>query len=277
MALLIIGVLLALGGGALVFFGRKSADTALQMKATETSQIGALRQLVGQIRAELGGGPSQWAEHVELKGRVVCERPLRAELSGMDAAVVRTTVTRDVEELREDRDSEGNVRTRWVKRSETVQSNTLEAPFAIDDGTGTLEVRPSGADYTLQDVVDRFEPPNAVEQGSSLVFGSMRFGMSGSFGPIHGRRRVIGYRFRESILPLGAPVYALGQASDTAAGFLLGKPADKEQRFVISTKSEEEMVAAAESSAKWMGYGGIGLIAVGALMAIAGLISAITG
>ena len=265
-----LGLILAAVGGALLFFSNKAADRVLQMKATETSTVNAVRGLINEIRGELGGGASEWRDVVELKGVVGCERPIQAEMSGQPAAVVRSSVVREVEELREEEDSEGNIRSRWVSRNETVNNTSLETPFWIDDGTGRMDVRPSGASFTLQKVVDRFEPPAQVERGASISFG--RFSFQAPVMRHHGSLRVKGYRFTEEILPVGAKIYALGEVSDTNDGVALHKPQDKSKAFMLSTKSEEEMVGAAESQAKWMKLGGFAAVGVGVVLTLVGAV-----
>lgn len=270
------GLLVAAIGGALLYFASRAADRVLHMKATDTSQIGTLKQLVDDVRKELGGGPSELREFVELKGVVACDHPLMAEMSGQPAAVVRSSVSRQIEELREERDSEGNTSTRWVSRTETVNNTSLDTPFWLDDGTGRIEVRPGGAKFTLQQVVDRFEPPASVERGTSITFGSFSFATAGMLGP-SSRYRVKGYKFSEEILPIGQRVYALGEVSDTDDGFALHRSQDKDKPFVLSVKSEQEMVDAGMSQAKWMRYGGFGGIGLGVILALVGLVKMVAG
>ncbi len=269
------GLFVVVIGGVLLYLARKAADRVLQMKATETSTVSALRSLIDEVRKELGGGPSEWRDAVELKGHVGCERPIQAEMSGQPAVVVRGSVVREVEELREEEDSDGNVTSRWVSRTETVNNTSLETPFWLDDGTGKIDVRPGGASFTLQKVVDRFEPAAQVQRGASITFGSFSFQ-----APALSHRssyRVKGYRFTEEILPVGAKIYALGEVSDTNDGTALHKPQDKSKAFLLSTKSEEEMVGAAESQAKWMKIGGIAAIGLGVVLIIFGALELVTG
>lgn len=265
-----VGLIIAIAGGAMLFFAGKAADRVLHMKATDTSKISDLRRVMDEVRADLGGGPSELREFVELKGTVVSDRPITAELSGQQAVVVRTSVVREIEELRVHKDSEGNSTERWESRSETVNSSNLDVPFCIDDGSGTIDVRPSGAATTLQTVVDRFEPPNSVQRGSTLTLGNFSVQVGGLARS--NRLRVKGFRFREEVLPVGSKVYALGEVSDTSDGVALHKPSDKDKPFVLSVKSEEEMVTAGMSQAKWLKYGGFGGIGLGALLAVVGLV-----
>ncbi len=265
-----VGLFLAAVGGAMLYFSAKAADQVLHMKATDTSQVAELRSLMDEVRKDLGGGPSELREFVELKGTIGCDRPLQAEMSGQQAVIVRNTVTREIEELHEEQDEEGNLTQRWVSRTETVNSSKLDTPFWIDDGTGRMDVRPTGADFTLQKVVDRFEAPSAVERGSSISFGQLSFNV-GALAASHSRR-IKGYRFREEILSLGARVYALGEVSDTSDGVALHKPLDGKKPFMLSTKSEEEMVSAGASKAKWLKLGGLGSIGLGVVLVIVGAV-----
>ncbi len=270
-----IGLIAAALGGLLLFLSKRASERVYQMKTTETSRVGDLLSLIQDVRSEMGGGASELREYVELKGVVGSDAPMEAEMSGQAAVIVQSKVTRDVEELREHRDSEGNVSTRWEKRTESVHSNRLESPFWLDDGSGRIQVRPGGADVTLQKVVDRFEQPSAVESGGGqLSFGRFNFS-SRLLGPSH-RFRVIGYRFVESILPVGARLYALGEVSDTAEGTAMHKPSS-DKPYMLSTRSEEEMVSSGMSQAKWMKIGGIAVIALGGVAIVVGAIKMITG
>ena len=275
--LAIVGLVVVVIGGVLLYMAKRAAERVHHMKATDTSRVGDLMAMIDEVRGELGGGPSELREYVELKGNVQCDSPLTAELSDRAAVIVETSVTRDVEELREERDSDGNVQTRWHKRSETVNSNRLETPFWIDDGSGKLEVRPGGADATLQEVVNRFEAPSAVDSGGgTLSFAGMRL----SYGHLtrsSQQFRVIGYRFRESILPVGARLYALGEISDTGDGVALRKPTQQDKPFLLSTQSEEELVTAGTKQAKWSKIGGFVAIGLGVVLILVGAVQVVLG
>ena len=266
-----LGIVMAAVGGLLFFLAKRATERVHHMKATDTARIGEVRDRVDAVRKELGGGPSELREYLEFKGTVVCGQPLRAELSGQPAAIVQTTVSRDFEQYVDSRDSQGNVTSRWERRTDTVHSARLDAPFQIDDGSGTLDVRPAGADATLQPVVDRQEQPAAVEMAGGLQIGSLRFGLGVQPFP-SGQMRVIGYRLREDILPIGARVYALGELSDTGDGLALHKPGSGDKPFVLSVKSEEELVRSSQSSAKGLAIAGWVLLGGGVVLAIVGAV-----
>jgi hypothetical protein len=270
-----VGLVLVVVAIVLFVLSRKAGDRALFMQATETKPIGEIRALVAEIAADLGPGGTGYAEFAEFKGTVVCDNPITGEFSGAPAAVVRTRVERQIETLRETRDSQGNVRTEWHRSSETLSSNNQEAEFHIDDGSGRLRVNPKGARLDLVKLVDRFEPPGAVEGMRGGQFAVSMGGYSLSVGGIHGAdRRTIGYRFVEEALPVDRRVYALGEVADTEEGLVLRKPSDddKKRPYVLSTKSEEELVKAAKSSAVWMKLGAAVLGLGGIALAVFGLI-----
>lgn len=277
--MLIAGIVLLVIGIALAFLSRRSSGRATLMKATETSRIGDLVALVGEIRADLPGSDGTgFTQFVELKGQLVCEQPIVGELSGQAAAVVDTRVERMVETRHEVRDSQGNVRTQWRKETETVSQNRREAPMFLDDGSGRVRVHTAGAKMSLDKVIDRFEPPAAVEQGGAgqltVGVGTFRMAIGGLLGS--GGRRTVGYRFEEKLLPLGRPLYALGELADTADGLILRKPEDKSRPFLMSLKSEDEVVRSTEKSAIWLRAGAAALGLGGVALVVADLVGRIS-
>ncbi len=271
------GLVLLVVGAILFFVSTRSSNKAFHAKATETSKIGDLASLVGEIAGDMPAGMSTgFKDYVEVKGRVACDTPIMGELSDVPAAIFETRVRRVVERREERRDAQGNVRTEWRKSEETVSDNRREAPFYIEDDTGRIRVKPNKK-IELEKVVDRFEPAEAIEfmsgGSTSLSFGRFRMSLgSGGFGS---HSRTLGYKFTEHILPVGKTVYALGEAADTDdEGLVLRKPTDEQKGkpFMLSLKTEEEIVRSAEKSAMVMkvisavlAVGGVALVVVGLL------------
>lgn len=271
-----VGLILAVIGGVLLFVSTRAAGRAQHMSTIETSRVGDIVSLVNEVKAELPGESTGYHDYVELKGSVACDAPVMGELSGLPAALVETTVKRRYEERREVRDSDGRVTTRWETRTETVSNNKRESPFYLDDGTGRVRVLATGASLDLDEVVDRFEPANAVEVSSggnvAISFGRMSISLGG--GRWGNDRRTLGYQFTERIMPVGRPLYVLGEVADTPDGLLMRKPQDGSKRpYLVSLKSEEELVQKAQSSAKWQKIGGVALIALGVVLALVGIIT----
>jgi hypothetical protein len=126
----------------------------------------------------------------------------------------------------------------------------------------------------LDTIVERFEAPNAVEYmgGSqlSLRVGGFSLAVGGNQHGNH--RRTLGYRFEERILPLDRSVYVLGEVADTADGLVLRKPATTEGPYVVSLKSEAELIQSKEASAKWLKIGAIASVITGIALVVMGLL-----
>ena len=273
------GLVLLVIGAVLYFFSTRAADKAHHIQATDTAKVADVLRLVEEVRAEMPPGMSSgYRDYVELKGRVACDEPLRGELSDTPSAVCETTVQRLVERREERRDAQGNVRTEWRQVTETVSSNRREAPFYLQDDTGRLRIKPTAKATELVKIVDRFEQPNAIEQmsGGNLVLNHGGFRLSVSTGGLlGGSSRTVGYKFIERILPVGAPLYAIGEVADTDdEGGVLRAPAEdaKKRPFLLSTKTEEELVRASKKSSAIMrivaavlAAGGVALVVLGAL------------
>ncbi len=248
-----VGIVLFIVAGVLLYFMKQNQGRVRQMKATETSTVNALEETAATIRDDLGGGASHWKAKAEVKGRVVCETPLEGQFTDVPSAVIHTRIVREWEEYRQERDSDGNSRSRWVRRSDTMHDDVRTTSFHIDDGTGQLRVAPNGADFTLNEVVDRFEPADRFDDGPSISFGPITLNVGGmGWGS---SRRLIGYKVQESILPVGANVYGLGEVQDQGTSLVLTKSANTETAFILSVKSEEELIAQYEKTAKWQQIG----------------------
>ena len=263
--MLILGVILIAAGCVLLVLSNRSRAKANAMAGTETSRVGDLLDLVDSVRSDLGDNqPSGFSDYCELKGEIVCNAAITGEFSGHSLAMVETRVTRVFETRREERDDEGHVRTTWSKSSDTLAQNTQTAEFFIDDGSGRVRVRPPTKGVELLELVDRFEPPSVVEaRAGQLSLGNGAFQLSVPTFRAGNSRRLLGYKFTERGLPLGRRAYALGQIADTDEGLVLRGSDKPEQPFILSLRSEEELVASSERSAKWRRFGGYIAIMVG--------------
>ena len=271
----IAGLVLVALSGLLHYLSKRALGRAALMATTDTKRIADIQELVAQVRRELPGDEaSGYAEFCELKGKLVSDEPVRGELSGEEVGIYHAEVLRVIETRRERRNDDGSVSVSWHKSNETLSSNRREATLHLDDGSGRLCVLTAGAEMELDKVVDRFEPPAAVErtsgQGLSLAVGSFSLNLSGSHRG--SQRRTLGYRFTEKVLPLNKPVYALGEVADTSDGLVLRKPNASSDPFVVSLKSETELIASKQSAAKWLKYGALASIIAGSALVVMGLL-----
>jgi len=267
----IVGVVMMLGGGALLWSSKKSERKSRTMEAAKTTTLEEIQNLVLEIRGQLEGGASGYCEYVELKGISRCEQPLTGEFSKEPAAIVHTQVERQIETRRERRDDDGNLHTSWHKSTDVLQDHEEDAAFSIEDSTGSARVIPSGAELHLIDRVDRFEPPGSVEHAQNgISWGNFSMSLNSYSG---NDRRTLGYQFKESALPVDHYLYVLGEVVDTEDGLVIQKPSDKNEGkpFIVSARTEAELVESAESSAKSQKIAGVLVIAAGIAVMIYGL------
>ena len=262
---IIIGVVLAGLGVLFLFLKGKSEDQLLEVRATKTCNSAELCELHEAVASEIGpGGFSQLAE---VKGAGESDRPLTAELSDQPCLWYSMRVEELYEEAYTETDANGNSVTRTRTGSNSVANNTQSIPFLLRDESGTVLVYPEGAKIEGRKVVDRHEPAN---NGPGISFGNF----SMSLTPNHGRR-ITGYRYHEEILPVGERLYVIGEACDRDDGKLaLRKPREKGKPFIVSIRSEEEIAKGLQTTASVKKWVGLGLIAIGIIVIVAGITGA---
>lgn len=229
---------LAAAAVALFFIGRSQAAKASDIASTETSLATDVAREADDVAKEIGAG--SYAKVAEIKGVVECGAPLASEMAGVPCVWYSSTVTREYEERYTERDSDGKTRTGTRRGSEQVSRSERRVPFMVRDQSGAIEVDPEGAPMDGQKVLSRFEPG---DRGPSISIGSF----SVSLGALAGGRRTIGYRLEERAMPIGARVYVLGEAKDEGGRLRVAKPSAKGGRFIISGKSEEELLKSAKT------------------------------
>jgi hypothetical protein len=238
---IVIGIaLMALGIG--LFIARSvQANKLLQIKGTETSRVKDLADLAGEVAREMGAG--SFNQVTEIKGKAVSDAPLTSELAQAACVYYSMRVTREYEEMVWETDANGNRVQRTRRGQETVAQNVRSTPFRADDGSGLILVRPDGAQMIAEKAFSQFQPGDV--QGTTLTFGRLNFNLGGLN---LGGRRTLGYRYEEEIIPLGRELYILGEVVDAGGELAVQKPSDKKGRFIISCKSEEELVRGTASA-----------------------------
>jgi hypothetical protein len=170
---------------------------------------------------------------VELKGTAEATDPLQAYLSGQRCVQYHYHVdehwSRTVTETYTDKDGKSRTRTRHESGWTTVAQNAEMTDFYLQDDTGAVLVRPSGA---------KIEPAGfydvTCDRGNPLYYAK---GPPQAVANSDHRRR-----FVETGIPLHAPLYLVGQARERADVVAAEIAADKETpMFLISTRTEEKV------------------------------------
>lgn len=259
----IFGLLLLVAAAGL-FYGYITQKRRLSaMQATDMVDVAHLRQVAESMTAGVGAGSLLY--RAEVKGKVVCDAPLDAELTGSQCIYYAMKVEREYEETYYTTDQQGR-RVRQTRRaSEVVASNTRSVPFAVQDATGQMPVEPDGAHFVAEKVLSRFEQ-NPGHQGGVLRMGQWSIAVPTSLG--QDDRRTLGYRYEEEAIRVGSPIYVLGEATDRHGELRLLRPHD-DGEFIVSVKSEEELARQGKRSMIGMLIGAIACAIIGIGMIIA--------
>jgi hypothetical protein len=248
----------------LIRVNRELERAAVGSGITTVAELSHLRQ---KVHDEVGGG--LFAQRVGLEGTLECDQPLTSELSNSTCAAFRYRVTRQWEEEYEERDEHGKRVRRVRSGTDQVAGNERRVPFLLRDQTGSIPIEPEGARLDMERVVDRFEPGNP---GHLVRFGGIQIDIGGLAGSP--KRRTIGYRFSEEILPLGRTVYVLGLASDRGGALHVGRvPLESREPFLVSLRSREQIVSNARKTVAYARYAAFACAPIGLLLLIIGLLA----
>jgi len=260
MALIIVGVILIGIAVALWFNRKRQLNRSLNIKYYDTAKVVDVVDIYKQLREGLGG--NYRGNVVELSGSARSDSPLQAEHTGQAAVYYRARVIHEYEtlEIVREQDEEGNYYEREVvvNHQETVSDNERVTSFFLDDGSGEqIRITLDGATKHTVTTLDEYQPEPPSHYNA--------YGINGT---------TTGYRYIEEIIPLNAKLYVLGQAVEDSGELTVAKPSkDKDVEYIVSTKSEEELIKGAENSAKMSLYGTIALGIIGVVLIIVGATS----
>lgn len=264
MTFLILAGVLLVATGALFVGSRRYTQKLAQMASVSTSSSADIEQLAASVAAEIGTG--SFNEIVEVKGTIECDEPLIAELSETRCVYYSMHVTREYEESYWETDEKGNRSQRTRRGSERVASNTRTVPFDVRDSSGSIRVEPDGAKFVDERVLSRFE-------SSAPALGRIgSFDLTGLPAGGVGSRRTIGYRFEESAIPVEREVYVLGEAADSDGRLRIRKPGAKGASFIVSLKSEEQLMLRGRRAVTGLRLGAAASLATAVVLTILALL-----
>lgn len=257
----ILPVLFIAGGVfAIVYLRPKMQGHVREMKFMKTTTIKDLQDMY-QMMVDSGMG-DEFRNYIELKGVVHCDQPTKTPFSSQNVAYCSSKLSAVTQQEEQYRDNDGHYHTRTVKHEEVLSSeNSSEVLYLADDSSDVrvvLDIH-HGCDFDVPETLDRFEPMGNL--GRYAYFRNYH----------HPRTNVLGYRMQERTIPLGQHLYVLGEAYKEGNVLHIGKPVDKDKSFIVSTKSEDQLVGKYEGHANLALFGGIAATAIGVLMLIARL------
>ncbi|MBM3713235.1 MAG: hypothetical protein FJW56_07355 [Actinobacteria bacterium] len=116
----------------------------------------------------------------------------------------------------------------------------------------------SGLNFDTLKTFDRFEPVNNVKNYS--FFSGFSYGSMGA--------RTLGFRMVEHTIPLGQTLYLLGEAWLEGVRIKFGRPQDSNKPFMLSGKSEADILKENKTKANLALVFGIIIIVGGILVMI---------
>jgi hypothetical protein len=262
--MLIAGLVLIGVAAGLLWFAQTRRKLHAEVAGTETSRCGDLDQLSRQVAGETG--PGQFRQKCELAGSAQPEtQPVKAPFSGQEAVWYRTKVTHHYRE-RVRRKRGNDYVTEWDDRTTVVAEEESQAPFQLDDGSGRVLIDPRGAKLDeIEESFDRFEPDTSGGSGGSVEFLGMKFETSSG-------SESVGFQREEWIIRPNRRLYVLGEVSDASGRLQVSKPTG-DGRFLISTRSEEQIAAGAKKAVTWSTIGAAVAGLAGVVLVVLGILA----
>ncbi len=271
------GVVLLFLCGALLLIRRSQEGRLLEIGSAEASTSQGLSDASKYVADRLGEAGS-FSRIAKVKGVVKCDSPLISEVARQSCVYYEMSVTREYEEYQGIRSRRRQRIGRPRRGSETVATNSQRVPFWVEDATGRILVNPQNSQIDSIKVVDRFEPAGGLGGSNVLSFGGFSVDLGNLLpGPGLGSRTTLGYRLQEKLLPLERRVYVLGEARDVSGQLTIEKPRERGKPFIVTLKSEEELISSTRSAILWLlvgaaasGIAGIGLVLAGLIPLVVG-------
>ena len=267
----LVGAFLLIAAVAFHFQYKKIAKDLQEMRATDTSTVAQIQDTYAEIVDELGSS-RDFRERVELKGTIRCDSPLKAEMSQRNCVYYEIRIERERESLETVTDASGNSSRRVTRKKETIQNSKQSAAFFLVDETGEISVFPEKARIDTVESFKSYEDANDPGNGSSrMQFGNFRVDIKTATN--RPDSRVLGYHARERLLPVDIPCYVLGEVTNETGKLAVRAPADANGAFIISYKTEAQLIGGKSAAAKNTNIASIALGILGLLGVAFGLMS----
>lgn len=261
----IVGGILLIVGIVLFFVRRSKLNRLGCIRSARLSTAHDVQQIASAVATDIGAG--SWQDYVKLYGKIACDTPLRSHEKNVECVYYKTKVTREYEEEETRKDEHGKTVKETKRHSEIVSQDEQSTPFWLMDSTGKVEICPTDADIETVEILSEFRPER--QRGGKISFGG--FSLSTSTHR-HGRGRTLGYKYEESILPIGRDALIVGMATDAASRLTIRKPSENKQQFIISLKTEGELTKGVSRHAQQAFYAMLGCLGVGTALIAVGLL-----
>lgn len=256
---IIIPIVLIVGGLVAIFYIRpKTQNHVTEIKYLQTKKISELKDMFSQM--DSNGLGNDYREFVELKGKIVSNNLIETPFSNRKVAYCKSRLAQVTETKEQYRDSNGNMRTRVNKHENTIsEENSSQEIELIDDNNDdsvVLEINGVGCNLDIPKTFDRFEPK--ANLGNYRYFNSFSFNRFGA--------ETLGFKMTEETIDANQQLYVIGEAFKVGNEIHIGKPQDAKKPFIVTTKSEEDLINKSNQTAMFSLIGGIVAIVIGIVM-----------
>jgi hypothetical protein len=260
---IVIGLALIAAGALCVFVLRnKLSGKAVDVQYMKTTPAAELKQTFADMAS--GGLDSNFRQYVELQGVAASATPPHAPYSQQSVAFYEAELVQVYEIQENYTDDQGRQQQRTVRKEQSVTNERSAEPLLLKDAatgeTVMLDLQDSGLHLDLVNGCDRFEPTENMNT----------YGFFNAYIPRQLGSRTLGYRLKERIIPLGQQLYVLGEAYMRNGGICVGRPSDSKKSFIVSTKSEAQIVREAKTGSTIALIGGAALALGGVAVAVIG-------
>ncbi len=249
------------GGYLTIFYRKKLTSQVLEIQSQQTKTIPEVREAL-EAMADID---PNYREMVEVKGIAQSEQPVETPYTKERVAFYIAETVQVSETTETYTDSNGNRRTRTSKHSDTLCEEESSVPLLLKDNDGNeivIETNGISKKLDLQKTCDRLENTNS--QYADRPYSRYRhFDVSP-----RGNYRIIGYKKVEKTFRLNAPLYALGEAYMQGNRIYLGPPKAADMPFIVTSKSEEQLMKNNKNAQLFSLFGGIACAVIGVVMII---------
>lgn len=258
---IVIPILLVVGGlVAILYLYPKSKNSMTEIKFMQTKTISELKSMFNQM--DESGLGNNYREFVELKGTVVSNNLVETPFSNRKVAYCESNVTQVTESREQYRDSNGHMQTKVNKHENTISDEKTSQDIAMTDNSTNediiLEINSSGCKFDIPKTFDRFEAKNNL--GNYKYFNSFSWDRYGA--------ETLGFKMTEKTIEANQNLYVIGEAFKVGDKIHIGKPQDRKKPFIVTTKSEEDLINKTNQTSIFLLIGGIAAIIIGIVMFI---------
>ena len=258
---MIIPLILIIGGLVAIFYMRpKTKNSTTEIQFMQTKKISELRDMFSEMEAN--GLGNEYREFVELKGNIVSDQLVETPFSNKKVAYCESELNQVTEIKEEYRDSNGAMRTRVTKHETKISDEKTSQEILLKDGSSdeavVVELNATGCNLDIPKTFDRFEPKNNLS--GYRYFNSFSWNRFGA--------ETLGFKMTEKTINPNQNLYVIGEAFKVGDKLHIGRPQDTKKPFIVTTKSEEDLVNSSNQKAMMYLIGGIVAIVVGIIMFI---------